>query len=414
MNEFSQPMRSLKILSISPTFPSSVDPTRGIFVKERLKAIANSNGVEVRVLSPTPWFPPIRLFPSWYKWSRYPKSENVDGIDVVNGRYLLPPKVGGYVHPMLMHIALGKYVKNLREEFAFDLIDAHWVYPAGSWGGRLARKFDVPIVMTGRGEDLAKFPQLPLIGAQIRSALRKSDGCIAVSREIESLMHQNGATLDRTSVIPNGIDSKKFSVRDQVESRDYCQLPRSRKIVLSVGDILELKGFHLIVEAVARLRDRYPDILYVIVGGRGRFGRDYTGEVKRLIDENGIEDHVALVGPRKHDDLVHWYNSADLFAMMSSREGSPNALLESNACGTPVVGTAVGGVRDELADGIGGRLISERTVDAACQAISAELSNPRCRQTVARRMVSRSWEATADKVLQFFDQVISNRMVKYN
>lgn len=401
----------MKILSISLTFPSSADPSRGVFVKERLHALSMIPGVDLRVVSPTPWFPPIKWFPKWYNWSQYPRKESIATLPVERPRYVLPPKVGGYAHPQLIDLAVKKKLDRIRDEWKFDVIDAHWAYPAGAWAAKLGRRYGVPVIITGRGEDMVKFPSLPIVGNKIRWALKNSSRCIGVSREISELMKRNGAEASTVHTIPNGIDGNKFFLKDQLSCRTACSLPAERRILLSVGDRLELKGFHLIVDAIAIMREKIPDILYVIVGGPGRFGRDFTPQIQSRIDEQGLSDHVRLAGPQPHQELVNWYNSADLYVMMSSREGSPNVLLESLACGTPAVGTAVGGIKDELSNETFGRLIGERSAESAAAAILSELAEPRSRSSIAEAMKERTWEATAAQVHRLLKQVLSNGSV---
>lgn len=398
---------SLKILSISATFPSSADPTRGVFVKERLRALASISGVQLRVVSPTPWFPPIKMFKKWYRWSQYPQREQVSGLTVDNPRYLLPPKIGGYFHPQLIDFAATKRVDQIHQEFPFDLIDAHWVYPAGAWAVKLGQRYGVPVFMTGRGEDMARFPNLPLVGNKIRWALKQATGCIGVSQEISQLMIDNGASVERVCTVANGIDTEKFQAKEKSACRQACSLPQDRPIVLSVGDRLELKGFHLVAQAIAEVKKNISNVLYVIVGGPGRHGRDYTQVIEAIIQKLDLQDNVLMVGPKPHSELIDWYNAADLYAMMSSREGSPNVLLESLACGTPVVGHAVGGIYDELADQRMGRLIMERSAPAAAAAILDELNNPKDRAQIALAMQDRTWRATANRVHQFFQDVVS-------
>ncbi|MCP4885886.1 MAG: glycosyltransferase family 4 protein, partial [Planctomycetaceae bacterium] len=354
----------MKVLAISATFPSVADPSRGVFVKERLRALAAIEGIDLRVLSPTPWFPPIKQFDKWYRWSQYPQQETFDGLLVDNPRYILPPKLGGYFHPQLMHRAIVKKVDRIRDEFPFDLIDAHYVYPAGSLAAMLGQRYGVPFVTTGRGEDMERFPDLPLVGNKIRWTLRHAAQCIGVSRQIADAMVQNGAQRTRTHVIPNGIDTSKFHPKLQEECRQLLDLPTDRKIILSVGDRLELKGFHLMAEAMPAVLKQNPDALYIIVGGPGRFGRDHTPQIQSLIDEHQLHDSVRIAGPQPHDRLIDWYNAADLYATLSSREGSPNVLLEALACGTPAIGTAVGGIQDELQNKDLGLLIPERSAEA--------------------------------------------------
>jgi len=396
----------MNVLAISATFPSVADPSRGVFVKERLKALAQIPGVNVRVLSPTPWFPPIKYFSKWYRWSQYPKHEVFEGLTVDNPRYLLPPKIGGYFHPQLMRAAIISAVDKIRQEFPFDVLDAHYVYPAGVLAVMLGERYHVPVVMTGRGEDMERFPALPLVGEKIRWSLRCAQQCVGVSRQIADSMIANGAEGQRVHVIPNGIDTSKFHPKPQEMCRQQLGLPLDRRIILSVGDLLELKGFHLLVETMPSVLRKIPDALYVVVGGPGRFGRDYTRVIQSRIDHLGLGERILLAGARPHEELIDWYNSANVFAMMSSREGSPNALLEALACGTPAVGTDVGGIRDELEDPLFGELIPERTIDAASQAMTRTLGKQWDRESIHGRMIKRNWTATAQRISEVLQTAV--------
>ncbi len=390
----------MNILAISATFPSSTDPSRGVFVKERLKALALLDDVQVRVLAPTPWFPPLKRFSKWYRWSQFPYEEQIEGLPVYRPRYFLPPKVGGYVHPQLMHAAIVSAVDRIYREFRFDVLDAHYVYPAGALAVRLADRFNVPVVMTGRGEDMMRFPELPLVGNQIRRALKRAQGAIGVSQEIATRMLEHGASPDRTHVIANGVDTEKFYPKPQQDCRHALGLPLDGRIIVSVGDLLELKGFHLLVEAMPEVLRHEPKAMLIIVGGPGRFGRDHSSEIRAAIDRHQLHAHVRMVGARPHGELIDWYNAADLYAMMSSREGSPNVLLEALACGTPAIGTPVGGIPDELQDSARGELIPERTSKAAAATIVRALARSWDRQQIRGALMQRTWEATAQRVHQ--------------
>src|SRR5690606_35174300 len=85
----------LRVLVLSATFPSGADPFRGVFVKERARALAGVPGFEVRVVAPVPWFPPLKRFPRWYRLSQYARHEVIDGLPVDRPRYPLVPKIGG-------------------------------------------------------------------------------------------------------------------------------------------------------------------------------------------------------------------------------------------------------------------------------------------------------------------------------
>ncbi len=398
----------MKILVISPTFPSIADPLRGVFVKERIKALAALPGYEVRVVAPVPWFPPLKRFKKWYAFSQYPNEEVIEGLQVYHPRYVLPPVVGGYLHSELMYPFVKRLAKRIRQDFAFDLIDAHFVYPGGVVAANLARHFKLPVTMTGRGEDMRKFPDLPVVGKRIQAALRASDCSIGVSREIADKMVKNGSTPERTVVLANGIDSSKFFLMNQAECRDALKVPSDSKVLLSVGELIELKGFHLLVEAMPKLLERHPKLHLYIIGRPGRFGRDCTPDLKERIEKHSLQNNVTLVGAVPHDKLKVWFNAADLFALMSSAEGSPNVLLEAMACGVPAVATAVGGIPDELSDSFLGTLLPERTSECAANVIHDSLMKLWDRERIAEHMRKRSWSTVATQFAQLLQSANLN------
>lgn len=395
-----------RVLVVSATFPSSTDRTRGIFVKERIKALSRAPGIELRVIVPTPWAPPIRSVAPWYQIACTPRHEMVEGLSVYRPRYLLPPKVGGYIHPQLMYRALLATASRIRKEFSFDLIDAHFVYPAGVAATRLAKHFNLPVCVTGRGEDMLRFPSLPVKGRSIRWALKNGDGYVALSPKLARAMVANGAAEDAVTVIPNGIDTEKFQPTDRQQCRRELGLPGDRTILLSVGDLVERKGNHLVLEALPTIIKQRPDVLYICVGGPGRHGLDFSEALKSRIARMRLESHVLLPGGRAHDELYKWHNASDLFVLASSREGSPNALLEALACGSPAVSTHAGGAADELEKTGFGVMMRERSADAAAEAILEALGRDWNRSQIRQAMERRSWDETAKQVTDYFSRLL--------
>ena len=396
-----------RILVLSSPFPSNASPNDGVFVKERVRAVADLPGYEVRVVSPVPYFPPIRWFKRWYRWSQFPREEVFADLRIARPRYFQVPKLGGYVESSLMYRAVRREVDRIRREFDFDLIDAHWAYPNGVVAARLGERYDRPVVMTGRGADLLLCPGLPLVGQRIRAALGSATQCIALSRQIAEAMVAHGADADRVTVVPNGVDCDRFRPLDRDEARRKLGLPPTADIVLSVGDLFENKGFHLLVDAVATLRREHPDVSLVIVGGPPQHGTDYSREIERRVAGHHAESYVRLVGRRPHDELPWWYSAADVFALLSAREGSPNVLMEALACGVPAVATPVGGIPDVLEDSRLGVLLTERSGEAAAAGIAQALLGNWSRQSIRDVLETRSWQATAEQVAQVFENALA-------
>ncbi len=388
------------------SFPSKTQPVHGVFVKERVRFVAQA-GVDIRVVAPTPYFPPIKRFKRWYPWSQIPNHEVIDGLQVVRPRYLLLPKVGGYWHPSLMYPAAYRAMRRLQSEFDFDLIDSHFAYPNGVAAVRLGKKFNKPVIITGRGEDIARFPDMPIVGPQVRRAICEATRLIAVSQEIADRMESFGADPRRITVIANGVDTEKFAPVPMEEARRKLDLPQDRRLILAVGYRLELKGFHLLVDALRKIRERFPDAMVAIVGGQARWASDYLPTISDRIKANGLEDHVFLAGNRPQEELRYWYSAADLLSINSSREGSPNVLMEALACGLPAVATPVGGIPSLLSeDPALGRVLSERSSEAAADGIIQTLSAAPDRKRIRSLMEQKSWQKTAQSVRDVFEQAI--------
>jgi len=398
-----------RVLVLASTFPSSVYPLHGVFVKERMKAVAARGEFDLRVVSPTPWFPPVKMFPRWYPLSQISDRENVEGLEVTRPRYPLIPKIGGYFHAHVMYWSIRRTIARLRRDFPFDLIDSHFVYPDGVVAAMLGDLYKVPVVMTARGEDMIRFPDLPMIGQAIRWGLPRATQMVALSEELAQKMRDNGGDPQRVRVISNGVDTNKFHPEPIAEARQRLGLPLDRKIIIGVGNLLERKGFHLGIEALKTVRERHPDAMMVIVGGPARWGSDYSAEINESIRNSGMEDHVRMMGSRPHEELYLWYSAADLFMILSSREGSPNAPLEALACGTPIVASSSGSLPQLLSHPGLGMMLPERSAPAAARGLTEALSMSWDRAAIRAWAVENSWGAVAEQVAAVFQDALRER-----
>jgi glycosyltransferase involved in cell wall biosynthesis len=395
-----------RVLVLASGFPSRVRPIHGVFVKERVRFVSQRPDVQVRVVSPIPYFPPIKWFRRWYPYSQIPSREMIDGLEVLRSRYFMPPAFGGYVESNLMFPAARRAARRLRPEFDFDLIDGHFIYATGVVAARLGKRYDKPVVITGRGEDILRFPDLPVIGDRIRQALGEATQLIALSEEIAEAMERQGADPDKITVIPNGVDLDKFHPVPTQQARQKLGLPLDRPIVVSVGYRIERKGFHVLVDAIPRMVERFPNVLVVIVGGEASWEADFLPEIERRVRANDVADHVLITGERPQHELANWYSAADLFALMTSREGSPNVLIEALSCGVPSVATPVGEISQVLADSRLGLVLPERSSQAAAAGIIDALSRTWDRGRIHRLMQARSWHETAKRVAEVFDKAL--------
>ena len=384
----------LRVLTVSSLYPNAVQQRHGVFVRERLRHLEQFCPLKATVIAPVPWFPfTSERFGRYGVFGRVPAREVDGGRDVLHPRFFVLPKVGGAFMPLSYGRAALGAVRELQGDF--DLIDAHFAFPDGAAAVLVARKLGLPVVITVRGSDVNLMPREPVAGSWIRWALRRCDAVVAVSDALAGEVMKLAPSRDRVVSVSNGVDTERFGIRTQ---RDTLRrrLEFRGLTVLSVGNLIDLKGHDLVVDAIADL----PDMRLVIVGDGPR-----RSELLSRVRELGIDDRVKIVGEIKQDELVDLYNAADFLVLASSHEGMPNVVLESLACGTPVLASAVGGVPEVLRTGVGGLFLDERSAEGVRMGLQKMAGQPWCRQQVRGSVESFSWQERAHRLFELFESV---------
>src|SRR5262249_45462330 len=154
-----------------------------------------------------------------------------------------------------------------------------------------------------------------------------------------------GAHPATTQTIPNGVDTSMFYPRRNGDPKNRLGLIPSTPLIVSAGYLIERKGHHKVIRALKALCDRGNAVHLAVAGGPGAEGQ-FEPALRKLTRELGLEDRVHFLGHISQDDLAELMSAADVVCLASSREGWPNVVNESLACGTPVVATDIGGVPD--------------------------------------------------------------------
>jgi teichuronic acid biosynthesis glycosyltransferase TuaC len=385
------------VLTFTSLFPNGSQPVHGLFIRNRMENFTKRFGHRWTVVAPVPWFPrlPFKVKPLYDAYARVPALEDGRGYPVHHPRYLVTPVVGMRHYGAWMAKGAAETVRRIHAENPIDVIDAHYVYPDGTAARRLGRELGVPVVLSARGTDLNLFTKMPDIVPLIRENLRDSRRVICVSSALGRIAAGHGAVADRLDVIGNGIDPALFHPRSQAESRKALGLPEGVKVILSVGHLVELKGFHFALQAVAALGRK--DVMLAVVGEGPQ-----RAELEAMAARLGMGDRFRLPGAVAQDRLPAWYAAADLFALMSSREGWPNVVCEAQAMGLPVLATRVGGVEDLVAPPAQGALLPERSTAALADALRNALDKRWDREAIAAAGQARTWDAVSDRLEPVF------------
>jgi len=392
-----------RILVATTLYPNANQSRHGIFVETRLRQLLKNSEVEAQVVAPVPWFPfKIASMEQYSIYADVPKHEQRNGIEVFHPRYLVIPKIGMLLTPFFLAISLFFCARKIRKNgFRFELLDGHYFYPDGVATALVAKMLKVPYLITARGTDINLISNYKIPGKMIRWAARGAARNITVSSALKDKLTSLGVAADKVHVLRNGVDAELFVMHDPQKIRRELSLIGT--VLVSVGNLVESKGHALVVQALKQL----PDCNLLIVGK----GEQLT-DLKRIADELNVSGRIRYIDEVSQSDLVKIYSAADLLILASSREGWPNVLLESMACGTPVVATRVGGTPEIVTAPEAGCLIDERSVDEITKGIRALLESPPQSAETRRYVEAFSWNQTIAELVDLLDSVMINPMSK--
>ncbi|MGE4062928.1 MAG: glycosyltransferase family 4 protein [Rhodospirillaceae bacterium] len=391
----------MKLLSFTTLFPNAAQPIHGVFVENRLRQLAATGAAEIRVVAPVPWFPFKGAWAGSYaKYAKAPYRETRHGLDVVHPRYPVIPKVGVGIAPTLLAWSMRPvFDRIIRSGYDFDVIDAHYFYPDGVAAAMLGEWFNKPVVITGRGTDLNYLPKFPLPRKQIQWAAGRAAGMITVCQALKDSLVELGVPEQRVTVLRNGVDLQLFRPFRDERERTAAQRKFGMEqgiALVSVGQLIERKGHHLIIAALPEL----PGTNLFIAGD----GPD-RGKLQELAAKLGVSDRVHLLGVVPHGELPSLYAAADISILASSREGWANVLLESMACGTPVVASRIWGTPEVVAEPAAGVLMPDRSAAGVAAGVKELLRQMPDRWATRRYAERFSWDATTDGQLRLFQGI---------
>lgn len=389
--------RPLRLLTFSTLFPHAGRPNHGIFVENRLRHLLATGQATSTVVAPVPWFPSRSpRFGDWARHAMADRREVRDGLTILHPRYLLLPRVGMLSAPASLFTAGAMAIRKLiRQGEAFDLIDAHYAYPDGVAAAALGRAFGKKVVITARGSDVTQYPDYAGPRRMLQWAMAQASGLISVSAGLKQAMVALGAPADKVVVLRNGVDLELFRPIDAGALRASWNAPGP--VLLSIGHLIERKRHHLAIEALAAL----PGWTLVIVGEGPERDR-----LQALARTSGVGDRVVFAGVQPHSRLASFYSAADVMILASSREGWANVLLESMACGTPVVASNIPGNPEVVQSAAAGLVVAENT--PACFADAIAVVHARGISRAATRAYAEGfgWEATSAGQLDLFRRLL--------
>lgn len=256
----------------------------------------------------------------------------------------------------------------------------------------------------------------PQLRIQVEAEIAHEADILVASTDDErdDLVELYGAEPERVYVVPPGVDLSLFQPLDRAEARRKIGYGHGR-LLLFVGRLERLKGVEIAIRALAFLRDRkHDDVRLLILGADSKDGDESEMErLKAIATSVGVRDRVDFLGSVAHHELPCFYSAADAVVMPSYSESFGLVGLEAQACGRPVVGSDVTGLRSVVRDEVSGYLVAGHDPAAYAERIGRLLEDPELAQQMGRRgrlLAQRfSWSRTADRLEQLFDGAIAER-----
>ncbi len=388
----------MKIVTFGTLYPDATRPYHGVFVEHRLRQLLKQGGVEARVIAPVPWFPLThRVFGDYAALAKVAPRETRHGIDVLHPRFPTIPKIGMTTQPYLLARSVRPVFERLiADGFDFDLIDAQYFYPDGVAAVMIGRALKKPVSITARGTDLNLIPQFRLPRRMIQRAAKEAACLVTVCQALKDTLVELGTPADRVTVLRNGVDLELFHPpTDRVADR--AKLGLTRLTLISVGHLIPRKGHDLVIQALAELAG-----FDLLIAGTG----EEDARLRALASSTGVHDRVRFLGRLTQDELRVHYGAADALVLASDREGWANVLLESMACGTPVVATNIWGTPEVVTTRESGLLTHARSAAAIAAAARDLFASPPDRAATRRYAERFSWDDTARGLKALFERTI--------
>jgi teichuronic acid biosynthesis glycosyltransferase TuaC len=386
----------VRVAVVAEFYPREHDPVLGVWAHRQALA-ARDAGADVRVLVLHRPIPPrataARDLPAAaLRLARQPRHATLDGLEVDYARFIAPPRPrsygdwGAWAAP-----AAALALRRLRRRFRFDLVHAHNAVPAGD-AVRRAR-LSVPLVVSVHGGDVFHTaPRHPAGRRAIALTFAQARLVLANSAGIEARARALGA--DRTRVVHLGADLPEAA----------SALPTDPPVLVSVAHLVARKRHADVLRAMALLRERRPDLRYLVIGD----GPEREA-LTRLARELGLDGRVELAGQLAHEEAMRRVRACSLFVLPSTEEAFGVAYVEAMAAGVPAIGArSEPGPQEIAAAGGGMRLVPAGDPPALADEIDTVLRDLAPLGAQARATVERAftWERCGSETLAAYEEAL--------
>ncbi|MBU8881155.1 glycosyltransferase [Bacillus sp. FJAT-29790] len=325
-------MSTKKVLVITNMYPTEKHKSFGIFVKNQVEALKR-RGLSVDVAAiQNPDSGKLNVLKKYSSW---------------------------FFKTILALMTKGK---------SYDVVHAHYVFPSGLLAYFFKKLFGTRLIVTAHGGDIDKMARKnKQIYSLTKKILQEADQVIAVGQELyDTIVDEFSVPVNRISIINMGVNRDVFKPISKIEARKTCDIKTEEIPILYVGNLIKQKGLLELVEAIRLLKKSEPNVRLFLIGPDK--DQSFKKELFERIQQLNINNEVSYLGVKSQKEISEWMSASEVFVLPSHIEGFGLVALEAMACGTPVVGTNVGGLKYLLADGAG-KIVPVKDAEALSEGI---------------------------------------------
>ena len=330
--------------------------------------------------------------------------------------------------PSLIPALAQEFKEKIRNQ-GYSIIHSHyWI--SGKVAMPAAKEFEIPLVHTMHTMARVKNSALaegespePMIRVQGESQIVEAANALIANTDAEaaSLVGLYDACPDNVAVVAPGVDLYNFTP-NRKDARYHLGIDPKKLVISFVGRIQPHKGPEILIRAINEMMTHNPELRPVlqvfITGGASGVKNHEDIRMRELVNWLKLDDVIKFLEPLSREKLPDLYRSSDLVCVPSYSESFGLVALEAQACGTPVVASAVGGLRTAVADGISGVLVDGHNPKAWSSVLARLLMEPQRRILLSLGAVEHAshfgWDATARGTLDVYDRLINHQpMAKY-
>lgn len=391
-----------KILFISHMYPTSHDKSYGKVIHEQAISLMEK-GHQIKVISPIPYTPFVlsKISNRFYNYYNTPRFEVHDDIEVYYPKYLSlrrSPLIYNFSSNM-MYSSIFRQAKEIKKNFDFELIHAHFAFPDAYVAMKISEYFNVKLITTLQATDLDKTFNISVkFKNKLKDAFNYSDIVISPTPRLKQQLYNYFE-------IPSEVIGYGINLNKNIETENNMS---TRTNIVSVSRLLKTKGIDDNLLAIKLLREKNIDVRYTIIGD----GSEKNNILKRISDL-GLRSHVDYKGALPHDEVLDWISKADIFSLPSWQETFGLVYLEAMQFRKPVIGCKGQGFDGIIKNYYNGFLAEPKNPKSIADIIEYIIAHPFEVEQIgvnARRTVKKDF--TFDIIANRIDELYENSLIE--